>query len=72
MTPLLPGTLVLLGYLWLGGFGLLLGIGAAIAWIVWWRRSNGRKFYPRDVEQRAFYISIALTVLVFVLTIVAI
>src|SRR5262245_12371862 len=45
MTPFLPGLLVLLGYLWLGGFGLLLGIGAAIAWIVWWRRSNGRRFF---------------------------
>ena len=71
MTPFLPGVLVLLGYLWLGGFGLLLGIGAAIAWIVWWRRSNGRKFFPRDVEAKPFYITIALTVVVFVLTLVA-
>ena len=71
MTPFLPGLLVLLGYLWLGGFGLLLGIGGAIAWIVWWRRSNDRKFFPRDVATGPFYITIALTVVVFVLTLVA-
>lgn len=72
MAPFLGGLVVLLGYLWLGGFGLLLGLGAAIAWAVWWYRSNGRRFFPRDVENRPFYITIALTAVVFVLTLVAI
>jgi len=53
MTPFLAGMLVLLGYVWLGGFGVLLGIGAAVAWAVWWFRRNDRKFFPRDVDNRA-------------------
>lgn len=71
MAPFLGGLLVLLGYLWLGGFGLLLGLGAAIAWAVWWHRSNGRRFFPQDVENRPFFITIALSVVVFVLVLVA-
>jgi hypothetical protein len=71
MAPFLGGLLVLLGYLWLGGFGLLLGIGAAIAWGVWWYRRNGRRFFPRDVASTPFYITIALTVAAFVLTLVS-
>jgi hypothetical protein len=71
MAPFLGGLLVLLGYLWLGGFGLLIGIGAAIAWGVWWYRRNGRRFFPRDVANGPFYITVALTVVVFVLTLVS-
>jgi hypothetical protein len=71
MAPFLGGLLVLLGYLWLSGFGLLLGIGAAIVWGVWWYRRNGRRFFPRDVATVPFYITIALTVAAFVLTLVS-
>ena len=71
MAPFLGGLLVLLGYLWLGGFGLLLGIGAAIAWGVWWFRRNNRRFFPRDVATGPFYITIGLTAVVFVLILVA-
>ena len=71
MAPFLAGLLVLLGYLWLGGFGLLLGIGAAIAWGVWWFRRNDRRFFPRDVATGPFYLTIVLTAVVFVLTLVA-
>jgi hypothetical protein len=71
MAPFLGGLLVLLGYLWLGGFGLLLGIAAAVAWAVWWYRRNGRRFFPRDVATGPFYITIALTVAAFVLTLVS-
>lgn len=71
MTPLLPGLLVLAGYVWIGGFGILLGLGAAIAWAVWWYRRNGRRFFPRDVRTGPFVITIALTVLAFILALVA-
>ena len=71
MTPLLPGLLVLLGYGWLNGFGVLLGLGAGIAWAVWWYRRNARKFFPRDVNTSAFVISIVLTVAALVLILVA-
>ena len=67
MTPFLAGMLVLLGYVWLGGFGVLLGLGAAIAWAVWWFRRNDRKFFPRDVNTGAFVITIGLTVVSLVL-----
>ena len=71
MAPFLGGLLVLLGYLWLGGFGLLLGLGAAIAWGVWWYRRNDRRFFPRDVANGPFYITIGLTAAVFVLILVS-
>jgi hypothetical protein len=61
MAPFLAGMLVLLGYLWLGGFGILLGLGAAIFWGVWWYRRNGRRFFPREVQMGAFVITIVLT-----------
>ena len=70
MAPFLAGLLVLLGYLWLGGFGIVLGLGGAIFWAVLWYRRNG-KFFPRDVQTRAFTITIVLTVAVFVLVLIA-
>ncbi len=68
MAPFLGGLLVLLGYLWLGGFGLLIGLGAAIAWGVWWYRRNDRRFFPRDVRTGAFVVSIVLTAAALVLS----
>jgi hypothetical protein len=71
MAPFLAGLLVLLGYLWLNGFGLLLGLGAAIGWGVWWYRRNGRRFFPRDVATGPFYITIGLTAGALILTFVS-
>jgi uncharacterized Tic20 family protein len=62
MAPLLSGLLVLLGYIWLNGFGVVLGLGAAIGWIVWWRRRNDREFFPREMNNGAFVITVVLTI----------
>jgi hypothetical protein len=70
MAPFLAGVLVLLGYLWLGGFGIVLGLGGAVFWGVWWYRKHG-KFFPRDVNTGAFVGTIVLTVVVFVLVLLA-
>jgi hypothetical protein len=70
MTPFLAGLLVLLGYVWLGGFGIVLGLAGAIFWALWWRKRNG-KFFPRDVSTGPFIGTIALTAIVFVLVLIA-
>jgi hypothetical protein len=70
MAPFLAGLLVLLGYAWLGGFGIVLGLGGAIFWGVWWYRRNGKSF-PRAVKTGPFAGSIVLTVIVFVLVLIA-
>jgi hypothetical protein len=70
MAPFLAGLLVLLGYIWLGGFGILLGLGGAIWWAVWWYRKHG-KFFPRDVNTGAFTITIVLTAVAFVVVLVS-
>ena len=61
IAPFLSGLLVLLGYIWLNGFGILLGLGAAIGWAVWWYRRNDRAFFPREMNNGAFVISLVLT-----------
>lgn len=71
MAPFLAGLLVLLGYIWLGGFGILLGLGGAIFWAVWWHRRNDRAFFPRDVNGGAFTATIVLTGVAFVLILVS-
>jgi hypothetical protein len=70
MTPFLAGMLVLLGYAWIGGFGVVLGLAAAIWWAVWWYRRNDG-FFPRDVNSTAFGVTIGLTVVAFVLVLIA-
>jgi uncharacterized Tic20 family protein len=70
MAPFLAGVLVLLGYLWLGGFGIVLGLGGAIGWAVWWYRKHG-KFFPRDVDRGAFGITVVITVVALVITLLA-
>ncbi len=70
MAPFLAGLLVLLGYIWLGGFGIVLGLGGAVFWGVWWFRRNGT-FFPRDVNTRAFTITIVLTAVALVLVLFA-
>lgn len=67
MAPFLAGTLVLLGYLWIGGFGVVLGLAGAVGWGIWWFRRNSSAFFPRDVNGRAFTITVVLTVVVLVL-----
>lgn len=61
LAPFLSGLLVLLGLIWLGGFGIVLGIAAAIAWAVWWYRRNGA-LVPRQVDTTALLITAAITV----------
>lgn len=70
MAPFLAGTLALLGLLWLGGFGVVLGLAGAIAWGFWWYRRNDG-FFPRDVNGGAFAVTIVLTVVVLVLVLVS-
>ena len=61
MAPFLSGLLVLLGYIWLNGFGVVLGLGAAIGWGVWWYRRNDKEFFPRAMNNGAFVITVVLT-----------
>jgi hypothetical protein len=70
LAPFLAGTLALLGLLWLGGFGVVLGLAGAIAWGVWWYRRNGG-FFPRDVNGAAFGITIGLTAVALFLLLIA-
>jgi hypothetical protein len=70
MAPFLAGTLVLLGYVWIGGFGIVLGLGGAVAWGVWWYRRNDG-FFPRDVNGSAFAITIVLTAVVLILVLIS-
>jgi hypothetical protein len=65
LAPFLCGLLVLLGLLWLGGFGIVLGLVAAIVWAVWWYRRNGAVI-PREVDTRALLITAAITVAVVI------
>lgn len=70
MGPFLAGMLALLGLLWIGGFGVVLGLAGAVAWAVWWYRRNDGLF-PREVDNRAFFITIALTAAALILVLVA-
>jgi hypothetical protein len=59
LMPLGAGLAVLVGYIWLDAFGVILGIAGIIWWAVWWRRKNG-KFFPRDVQNGPFILTIVL------------
>jgi hypothetical protein len=61
MAPLMAGMFVLLGYIWLGGFGVLLGVGAFIAWGVWWFRKNNA-LVPRQANLGAVGLTAVLTI----------
>ncbi len=67
MAPLMVGLFVLLGYIWLGGFGILLGIGGFIAWGVWWYRKH-ETLNPRQPNLGAVAITAVLTIGALVLT----
>ena len=60
MAPLLAGSAVLLGYLWLGGFGILVGLGGAIGWGVWWYRRESA-FFPRDAALGPLVVTALIT-----------
>lgn len=64
MVPFLPGMLVLLGLMWLGGFGVVLGLAAAVWWGVWWYRKHDG-FFPKDVQGAPYVITIILTLVSF-------
>jgi hypothetical protein len=59
LMPLGAGLAVLVGYIWIDAFGVILGIAGIIWWAVWWRRKHGR-FFPRDVENGPFVLTIVL------------
>jgi hypothetical protein len=67
LMPLGAGLAALVGYIWLDAFGIILAVAGAIWWAVWWRRKNG-KFFPRDVQNGPFIVTL---VIVAILAIVA-
>ncbi|SMD23268.1 hypothetical protein [Kibdelosporangium aridum] len=60
------GMLVLVGYAWIGVFGIILGLLGAVWWAVWWRRKHNKKFFPRDVEGGPFVLTLVLTVILLI------
>ncbi|MGP4017201.1 hypothetical protein [Saccharopolyspora sp. 5N708] len=49
LLPLGGGMLIMLGYVWIGVFGAILGVAGAVGWAFWWR--NKRKaFFPEDLR----------------------
>ncbi|SDZ12065.1 hypothetical protein SAMN05421504_109292 [Amycolatopsis xylanica] len=63
------GVTLLVGYALIGGFGVVLGIAASIAGVVFWRKAHGKAF-PRDIPVKSLIIfgaiTVALTVLLFI------
>lgn len=68
LMPLGAGLAALVGYIWVDVFGVLLAIGGVIWWAVWWRRKHG-KFFPRDVQNGPFVLTIVLVAVLFVVAI---
>ncbi|MCE7011940.1 hypothetical protein LWC34_55390 [Kibdelosporangium philippinense] len=66
LMPFGLGLLVLVGYAWIGVFGVILGLLGALWWAVWWRRKHNKKFFPRDVEGGPFVFTLVLSVILFV------
>ncbi|RSM78957.1 hypothetical protein DMH04_32270 [Kibdelosporangium aridum] len=60
------GMLVLVGYAWIGVFGIVLGLLGAVWWAVWWRRKHNKKFFPRDVEGGPYVLTLVLTVILLI------
>ncbi|MFC0113110.1 hypothetical protein [Kibdelosporangium aridum] len=60
------GMLVLVGYAWIGVFGIILSLLGAVWWAVWWRRKHNKKFFPRDVEGGPFVLTLVLTVILLI------
>ncbi|CAM3567400.1 hypothetical protein KIPE111705_14500 [Kibdelosporangium persicum] len=65
MMPFGAGLLVLVGYAWMGVFGVILAVLGGVWWAVWWRRKH-KKFFPRDVESGPFVLTIVLMVILFI------
>jgi hypothetical protein len=66
LMPFGAGMLILVGYVWLGAFGVILAIAGSIGWAVWWRRRHGA-FFPRDVETGPFVGTIAIAAIAFII-----
>ena len=66
LIPFGCGLMFLVGFLWLGWFGVFLALGGSIWWAVWWRKKHGGKFFARDVEGGPFVVTIAITVILFI------
>ncbi|GAA0540283.1 hypothetical protein GCM10011581_48720 [Saccharopolyspora subtropica] len=49
LMPLGGGLLLMLGYAWLGIFGLVLGVAGAAGWAFHWRNKHGA-FFPKDLR----------------------
>jgi hypothetical protein len=49
LLPLGGGMLLMLGYAWIGIFGSILGVAAAVGWAFWWRNRH-QAFFPKDLR----------------------
>jgi len=49
LLPLVLGLAILVPWVWLGGFGIFLGLIGDVAWLFWWRQKRGGVF-PPDVS----------------------
>ena len=61
LLPLALGFPVLIGLIWLGGFGIVLGIAAAVVLLVAWYRRQGA-LIPREVGGGALLTVLVVTV----------
>lgn len=61
LLPLALGFPVLIGLIWLGGFGIVLGIAAAVGLLVAWYRRQGAVF-PREIGGGALLAVLVVTV----------
>jgi hypothetical protein len=49
LLPLGGGMLIMLGYVWIGVFGGILGAAGAAGWAFWWRKKN-KAFFPENLR----------------------
>jgi hypothetical protein len=61
LLPLALGFPVLIGWIWLGGFGIVLGVFAAIGLLMAWRRRQDAVF-PSEIEPGALLTVLVVTV----------
>lgn len=51
LMPIGGGFIVLIGYLWLGAFGVILALAGVGFWVYSWRQRRGQLF-PKDLERK--------------------
>jgi len=57
------GMLMLIGYLLIGGFGVFLGIVAAVLGVLWWRSANDKMFPANLKKSSLISVTVASAVL---------